>query len=206
VPATAAAAIEAVRDHHERRPLEPGIAVGALRAIAATALRRRTDAAEPDVAAAADAFVDATISAGRLVREGDRVRLPEHEVALPPEVDAAMTRLEAALDDPLPPPIAEAARATGCPPEGVRALESAGRIVRLDGEVGFAAAAFERYGRVALDLAAAGPVTPAALRDAIGSSRKYVMALLEELDRRETLRRTPDGHVPGARAAMGLGR
>src|SRR5690606_31756768 len=127
-------------------------------------------------------------AAGRLVREGDRIRLPAHVVALPPEGEAAMVRLEAALDGPLPPPIAEAANTVGCPPEGIRALEAAGRIVRLDGEIGLAAAAFERYERVALELADRGPVTPAALRDAIGSSRKYVMALLEELDRREVLR------------------
>ena len=41
------------------------------------------------------------------------------------------------------------------------------------------------------------PLTPAAYRDATGTSRKYVMAILEDLDRRAILRRTPDGHVPG---------
>jgi hypothetical protein len=44
------------------------------------------------------------------------------------------------------------------------------------------------------------PLTPAALRDATGTSRRYVMAILEDLDRRAVLRRTPDGHVPGSRA------
>jgi hypothetical protein len=43
-------------------------------------------------------------------------------------------------------------------------------------------------------------LTPAALRDDTGTSRKYVMAILEDLDRRAILRRTPDGHVPGPRA------
>jgi hypothetical protein len=49
-------------------------------------------------------------------------------------------------------------------------------------------------------LAEVAPLTPARLRDATGTSRKYVMALLEELDRRAILRRTPAGHVPGPRA------
>jgi hypothetical protein len=44
------------------------------------------------------------------------------------------------------------------------------------------------------------PLTPAAFRDATGTSRKYVMAILEDLDRRAILRRTADGHVPGPRA------
>jgi hypothetical protein len=46
----------------------------------------------------------------------------------------------------------------------------------------------------------AASLTPAALRDATGTSRKYVMALLEELDRRAVLRRTPAGRVPGPRS------
>jgi hypothetical protein len=49
-------------------------------------------------------------------------------------------------------------------------------------------------------MAARGPLTPAAYRDAIGSSRKYVMAILEDLDRRELLRRTDAGHVLGRRS------
>jgi hypothetical protein len=54
-------------------------------------------------------------------------------------------------------------------------------------------------------MAAAGPLTPAAYRDATGTSRKFVMAILEDLDRRGVLRRTDAGHVPGPRAATGLG-
>ena len=54
-------------------------------------------------------------------------------------------------------------------------------------------------GRTLLDSAIDG-VTPAALRDATGTSRKYVMAILEDLDRRAILRRTPAGHVPGPKA------
>ena len=51
----------------------------------------------------------------------------------------------------------------------------------------------------ALAMAARAPLTPAAYRDATGTSRKYVMAVLEDLDRRAILRRTPAGHVPGRR-------
>jgi len=54
-------------------------------------------------------------------------------------------------------------------------------------------------------MATATPLTPAALRDATGTSRKYVMAILEDLGRRGVLRRTPDGHVPGPRAALEVG-
>ncbi len=59
--------------------------------------------------------------------------------------------------------------------------------------------------RYALALTAAGPLTPAAYRDATGTSRKYVMAILEDLDRRGILRRTDAGHVPGPRAPTDRG-
>jgi selenocysteine-specific elongation factor len=49
-------------------------------------------------------------------------------------------------------------------------------------------------------MARLGPLTPAAFRDATGTSRRYALAILEELDGRGILRRTPDGHVPGPRA------
>jgi hypothetical protein len=64
----------------------------------------------------------------------------------------------------------------------------------------WSAAAFDDLARHAVELASREPLTPAALRDATGSSRKYVMAILEELDRRAVLRRTAAGHVPGPRA------
>jgi selenocysteine-specific elongation factor len=117
-----------------------------------------------------------------------------------PALLAAMDRLEAALDVPAPPSLADAARATGCPPEGVRALEAAGRIVRLDEDLAWSTETYRRLSGLAVELAARRPLTPAELRDATGTSRKYVMAILEDLDRRGWLRRQADGHVPGPRA------
>ncbi len=111
-----------------------------------------------------------------------------------------MDRLESALDVPAPPPLSEAAIAAACPPDGIRALESAGRIIRLDDDLAYAADAYRRLEARAVELATASPLAPAALRDATGTSRKYVMAILEDLDRRGVLRRTPAGHVPGPRA------
>ena len=75
-------------------------------------------------------------------------------------------------------------------------------FVRLDDDLAYAAAAYRRLEARAVELATVGPLVPAALRDATGTSRKYVMAILEDLDRRGILRRTPAGHVPGPRAVM----
>jgi hypothetical protein len=46
-------------------------------------------------------------------------------------------------------------------------------------------------------MAAAGPLSPAVFRDATGTSRRYVLVILEDLDRRGLLRRTEAGHVLG---------
>ena len=46
-------------------------------------------------------------------------------------------------------------------------------------------------------MAAGAPLTPAAFRDETGTSRRYVMVILEDLDGRGLLRRTDAGHVLG---------
>jgi Elongation factor SelB, winged helix len=113
-----------------------------------------------------------------------------------------MDALEAALAVPSPPSLAAAARSAGCPPDAVRALEQDDRIVRIDDDLAWASTTYRDLTERALALARSGPLTPAAFRDATGTSRKYVMAILEDLDRRAVLRRTPAGHVPGHRAGL----
>jgi hypothetical protein len=111
-----------------------------------------------------------------------------------------MDRLEAALAVPAPPSLREAARAADCPPDGIRALERAARIVVLEPDLAYAMSTYRDLAARALAMAARAPLTPAAYRDATGTSRKYVMAVLEDLDRKAILRRTPAGHVPGPKA------
>ncbi len=177
-----------------------GVALAALRGRLGRVIRRRASVDADMAAEAGGALVEALVGAGRLARTGDLVHLPGRAVGPVPEVVAAMDRLEAILDAPAPPGLAAAARAAGCPPAGVRALEAAGRIVRVEEDLAWSAAAFGRLEAAALRLATPGPLAPAALRDATGTSRKYVMALLDELNRRGVLARTPGGHVRGPRA------
>ena len=113
-----------------------------------------------------------------------------------------MDRLAASLGSAAPPSLADAARSAGCPPEGVRALEAEGRIVRLEPDLAYATATFDALAAQAVALARRGPLSPAAFRDATGTSRRYALAILEELDGRGTLRRTADGHVLGPRAPL----
>jgi selenocysteine-specific elongation factor len=197
-PDVAALAAGAVLD-----AVAPEATLTTARAAATRSLRRNASLDRDATAIAAVAAIDGLISDGRLEREGTTVRLPGSApaaVTADPELQRAMDRLERALDVAAPPGLSEAVRSSGCPPDGVRALERAGRIVVLEPDLAYAASAYRELESTALALAGAAPLTPATLRDATGTSRKYVMAILADLDRRGVLRRTPDGHVPGPRA------
>ena len=196
-----AEALALVEGHHAAAPLAAGAPLAGIRRTLARSLRRRVSADERVATEVTDKLIGGMVCDGRFARDGDHVRDPSRSSgALPPDVLAAMDRLEAVLAVPAPLPLAEAIRTSRCPPEGVRALEAAGRIVRVETDLAWAGTTYRELEALALRLADPGPLTPAVLRDATGTSRKYVMALLEDLARRGVLRRTPDGHVPGPRA------
>ena len=185
---------------------EPPATVAAARAATAVAIRRLVSVRRDEAVAAAAALIDDLVATGHLVHDGEHLRLPGAAPATEPEDDpvvaAAMDRLEAALASPTPPSLADAAAQARCPGSGVRRLEQLGRIVVLGPDLAYAAATYTGLERTALELAARAPLTPAAFRDATGTSRKYVMAILEDLDRRGILVRTPAGHVIGPRAGL----
>ncbi len=180
--------------------------LGSVRAAVAETLRRAVTIARDEAVAAAAATIEDLVANGRLVRDGDVLRRPGAVGRIAdPGLAAAMDRLEGLLAVPAPPPLAEAARLADCPADGVRALERAARIVVLEPDLAYAMSTYRALVARALAMAAREPLTPAAYRDATGTSRKYVMAILEDLDRRAILRRTPDGHVPGPRAPRPTG-
>jgi len=183
--------------------VDPGATLAQARAAAARALRRHVTIERTAAANTAAAVVDRLEADGRLIRDGAEVRRPGSAPAraiTDPSLTEAMARLEQILAVSAPPGLADAARAAGCPPDGIRELERSGRIVVLEPYLAYADTTYREITGRALALATAGPLTPATLRDATGTSRKYVMAILADLDRRGILRRTPAGHVPGPRA------
>ena len=197
------ATLASVAAFHAAQSIEPGVPTGALRQHLRTTLRRLVTVGRDDSAAvdhAVDVVLDDLVQRGKLARDGDRLRDASRAAAIPPALTLAMDRLEAALDVPAPPDLAAAATSAGCPPEGVRALEAAGRIIRVEADLAWATPVFHRLAAIALGIARRQPLTPAALRDATGTSRRYVMPLIEDLNRRGILARTPAGHVPGPRA------
>jgi len=181
----------------------PVQALPAVRSGAARSLRRQVTLSAAAAARAAADAVDRLVADGRLVRDGGSVRMPGSQPnhGIDTADAAAMDRLELALAVPAPPSLAAAAMAAGCRPSCLRELERAGRIVLLEPDLAYASTTYRELAERALALAGSGPLSPAVFRDATGTSRRYVMAILEDLDRRGILRRTEAGHLPGPRAA-----
>jgi selenocysteine-specific elongation factor len=193
-----------VAEHHAAHPASLGMPLPALRAELSRIARRQVTLDRPSADAVVEERLAGLVSGGFLARDGDVIRDAARAAGPPHEVLDAMDRLEVLLAVPAPPALADAARTAGCAPVGVRALEAANRIVRLEDNLAWAATTYRELSRQALSLAAEGPLTPAAYRDATGTSRRYVLVILEDLDRRGLLRRTDAGHVLGPKTLARL--
>jgi selenocysteine-specific elongation factor len=184
--ATAAAA-RALAAHHAEHPLRPGMEMEEMRAALA-----RHDPAFAD-AALADAFV-ATLGAGGIVaREATSVRLPTHGVSTAGSVEA--DRMVAAVTNAgTAPPTVRELTAAGYDLELIGAVCAEGRLVRVAPDLVMTPSIIER----ALELIrTAGPngMTVSDVRQALGTSRKYAVPLLEHLDARGLTRRVGDVRV-----------
>jgi len=196
-----AASEDAVSRHHAAHPGHPGMALALLRPQLVQSLRRLVTLDPAAAGTAINGLLEALVEDGRLTREADVVRKPGHlPPARDPALEAAMRRLEASLSTPTPPSLAAAAHATGCPEDGVSLLQREGRIALLGVDLAYATTTYQMLAARALAMASEGPLTPAAYRDATGTSRKYAIAIIEDLDRRGILRRTPAGHLMGPKA------
>jgi len=167
-----------VRGHHEREPLEPGVELPAL----ASALR-----VDPERLRATIEGTD------ELVLERGVVRHVMHRAQVGDSPDALA--LLAALDaTPFSPPEPEEA---GAKPGLVRALLREGALVDVDGIVFTASALADARRRIQDALRERGTVTVSDVRDLLGSTRKYVLPILQLFDAEGVTRRRGDERIPG---------
>ena len=173
-------ALELVADHHRRQPLEPGFDLPALAAALGLDGARARAALEG--------------TEGLVVEQG-RARLTSHRGRVAGEPEAQ--RLLAALDAvPFSPP---APADVGGSPEIVRGLLREGLLLDLDGTI-FTVTAVEKARQVVREgLERHGSLTVSQARDLLGSSRKYVLAILAHFDAEGVTRRRGDERFPGAR-------
>jgi selenocysteine-specific elongation factor len=172
----AAAALEAVEGRHRADPSAPGLPAPAARAAAR---------APGWPAAAGNEVVEALVAGGRLVADGPALRLPGHGVRLDPAQRALRARVEAALDKGGVGLLGETALAELGADRKATAL-----LVRLGVLVPIAPGGY--LGRATLEQAVATlrrsfpdgrPFAATEAKEALGTTRRTLIPLLEHLDR-----------------------
>lgn len=164
-------------------PIDPVLALEAARAAAEV----------PDRAL----VTDLAATAGLEVRDG-RVGLPGRAAVLSTAAEAGLSRIEERLRQrPFTAPEQHELDAAGLGPRELAAAEGAGRILRLPGDVVLLPNAPALAMR---ELAALPqPFTTSDARQALDSTRRIVIPLLEHLDRRGWTRRLDGSHREVAR-------
>jgi selenocysteine-specific elongation factor len=162
-----------VETHAAATPLDPGLPL--------ETARQRLDLADlallPPLAA----------EAGLALREG-RIGLPDAGPSFPPEVVAALEQLRKRLQaDPFAAPEADELAAAGLDAGTIAAAAKAGLLFRLPGGIVLLPAAEEEA--VARLAALDQPFTTSAARQALGTTRRVAVPLLEYLDSRRRTRR-----------------
>jgi len=177
-------AMNLVRAHHQSHPLAPGIP--------AHELAGQLGVDEALLAELLDRWE------GALVRDGAAMKLPERGGALPADqraaADAALDKLRAAGASP------PALRDVSVAADLAKALERAGELVVLNADIGYPSDVWNDMQRRLIELiSSAGPVTVSQVREALGTSRKYAVPLLERLDSMGITRRAGDVRDLGPR-------
>ena len=175
------AVVEAVERHHRTEPLAPGLPAQAARAAALGPGSPRPGATD----AGGEVVVEALVADGRLVADGPVVRLPGHGVRLDPAQRAVRDRVEGALAAGGVEVLTEAALAELGADRRMTAV-----LVRLDVLVAIAPGL--HIGRSTLeraveDLRRAFPggrrFAATEAKEALGTTRRSAIPLLEHLDR-----------------------
>ena len=132
------------------------------------------------------------VAAGAIYEEGPLLRLSSHTVSLTKAQEQEVDRYLAALS-----------KTPFSPPSDIRIdqelfnyLLEQGRIVKASPEAVFTAEAYEEMvAQVIAQLKERGAITVAEVRDMFGTSRKYVLGLLEYMDQQRITRRVGDERV-----------
>ncbi|MDE2904008.1 MAG: selenocysteine-specific translation elongation factor [Chloroflexota bacterium] len=180
------ALLAALREHHESDPGAAGL--------------RSSDLARTlDLPANAVAELAAAAAGDGSVRiDGPRIALAGHRVELSEAEKQTALRLLARLDQggSAPPSLTEALTASGGTARLAAALAQDGRLVVLAPDIALSRGTYNAWLHDVRGLFETAPaVTVREVRDALGTSRKYALALLEYLDSRAVTRRVGDARL-----------
>lgn len=182
----------ALDEHHREHPLREGADLSVARAAAAGILDRRGRASDGTLV---DAILEALAETGVVVRTASEIRLASHRVALESRSEDVERLVDAITSaEPSPPTVAELV-AAGHAREVIDAAARQGTIVRISQDMVMSREFVQRAEAVLRGQGDAG-ITVSAFREAVGTSRKYAVPLLEYFDRRGTTRRQGDLRFP----------
>jgi selenocysteine-specific elongation factor len=174
---------------HEAHPLRTGMGRGALRSQLRRRVRRLSDRAF-------DSLLAQAAQEGVVADQGASVRLAEHQVTFTPQQQEAIRGLLARFEASpyVPPPASECQEQVG--EEVLAALVDQGRLIRVSEDVLFTPEAYQdMLEQVRTFIQQQGGITVAQARDLFGSSRRYLLALMEYLDAQGITRRVGDQRV-----------
>ena len=173
-------------DHHRAHPLRRGMPRGACRSQIQGRWRHVSDRAFHGLVAQA-------VREGVVVDEGAFLRLAGHEITFTAQQKVALESLLAqfAALTYSPPSVAQCQSQVG--EEALNALLDQGRLIRVSEDVLFTPEAYQKMeDQVRAFIQREGSITVAQARDLFGSSRRYLLALLEHLDAQGVTRRVGD--------------
>jgi len=132
------------------------------------------------------------------VERGGEVAVASHRQLLSRDQERVVGAFLAELESqPFnPPPLADVLRRHALTPALLQYLVADGRIVRVNEDTAFARSAYDEAVRMLrAHLTEHRTLTVAAARDLLGSSRRYVLPLLEWMDAQKVTRRVGDDRI-----------
>jgi selenocysteine-specific elongation factor len=179
--------------YHASHPLNEGAPLDDVRRMVGEVLAGHGAPAHPDLTEAV--LVDLA-ARGRIARTATAVRLASHRVALDDHTGDVERLLEAITGDhEAKPPGVDELVAAGFGRDVIDAAARAGMVVRLTPAIVVAPSFVDRAAELVHAHATTG-ITVSALRQALGTSRKYAVPLAEHLDRTGVTRREGDLRYP----------
>jgi len=152
----------------------------------------------------AETAVRRLLADGRLLESGPRLALPDHAPRLTPREEEGRAQLAgtivaAGLQPPLVTELGKKLRLERAVLDDLlRLLQDSGVTKAVTPELHVAVGALEKMEARTRELLADGaPGPPARFKETFGLSRKYLIPLLEYLDREGVTRRTAEGRVLG---------
>jgi len=143
-------------------------------------------------------LVSVLVAEGTVVERAGDIAARTHHPALTAEQERSVAALVAELEgQPFnPPPLPELVRRHQLTPALLQYLVADGRVIRVNDDTVFARSAYDdALRRLRTHLDAHRTLTVAAARDLLGSSRRYVLPLLEWLDAQKITRRVGDDRI-----------